>query len=121
MNQTTTLYKLMSDETRLRIMCLLYKESLCVCEISGILDLPQPKISKSLSKLRDLGLVEDHRNEKFVFYQLIGENNLLNTNMEAIFKDLNNYPMIHTDHSRLPNKNDYIDQCSLDSLEKLQR
>ena len=77
MNQLTNIFKILSDETRLRILLLLYNEELCVCELSGILNVPQPKISKNLSKLRDMNLVTDIRKEKFVFYSLKTENKIL--------------------------------------------
>ena len=48
MNRLTNIFKLMSDETRLRIIMLLNRETLCVCEISGILNIPQPRISQNL-------------------------------------------------------------------------
>ena len=67
MNQLTNIFKLLSDETRLRMMVLLYQEELCVCELSGVLEVPQPRVSKNLSKLRDMNLVADNRKEKFVF------------------------------------------------------
>ena len=53
MNQLTSIFKLLSDETRLRMMVLLFQQDLCVCEISGILEVPQSRVSKNLSKLRD--------------------------------------------------------------------
>ena len=49
MQTLTSIYKLLSDETRLRLLILLYQEPLCVCELVGILNVPQPRISKNLS------------------------------------------------------------------------
>ena len=66
MNQLINLFKLLSDESRLRIIMMLYHQELCVCQLTGILELSQPTISKNLSKLRDLNLVKDTRKEKFV-------------------------------------------------------
>ncbi len=59
MTQLINIYKLLSDEIRLRMMLLLYQENLCVCQLAGIIDVPQPRISKHLSKLRDLNLVKE--------------------------------------------------------------
>ncbi|NCA68162.1 MAG: ArsR family transcriptional regulator, partial [Clostridia bacterium] len=58
-------FKLVSDETRLRIVILLAQQELAVCEICGILKLTQPKVSKHLGKLRDMNFVIDKRNEKY--------------------------------------------------------
>jgi Predicted transcriptional regulators len=64
MNKLINIFKILSDETRLRIIILLAQEELCVCQISGVLNVSQPKVSKSLSRLRDLNLVIDERKEK---------------------------------------------------------
>ena len=70
MRETLEFFKLLSDETRFRVIMLLMEQELAVCELVGILDLPQPKVSKALGKLRDLGLVLDERKEKYMYYSL---------------------------------------------------
>ena len=112
MNQLTTLFKIFSDETRLRIIILLYQEELCVCELSGVLDVPQSRISKNLSKLRDLNLVVDERKEKFVFYKLKTENKLFLKTIENIMKDFDSHPQLTTDKNRLSDKEEYLNQCA---------
>ncbi len=77
MNTILNTFKLLSDETRLRIILLLNQEELCVCQLTGILDISQPKASKALSKLRDLNLVIDNRKEKFVYYSLNNNNPMM--------------------------------------------
>ncbi len=62
--------KLIADETRLRILMLLNEEALCVCELEAILEVSQPRVSRILSKYRDLGLVIDERKGKFIYYKL---------------------------------------------------
>jgi len=113
MNQLMSIFKTLSDETRLRIIILLYQEELCVCELSGILKAPQPRISKNLSKLRDMNLVEDNRKEKFVFYSLKKENKLLLSIVEYIVGDLKNYPQLVIDSNRLKDKEQYLSQCKI--------
>ncbi len=77
MNKLTKVFKILSDENRLRMIVLLYQEDLCVCELMGILGIPQSRISQNLSKLRDLNLVDDERKDKFVFYSLKRDNKYL--------------------------------------------
>ncbi len=115
----TPIFKLLSDETRLRVILLLSKEELCVCEICGVLDEPQPKISKVLSKLRDLDLVSDIRREKFVFYKVKDTNGILNNTLMYILENLEDYPKLVSDQKRLINKTDYLDQCSLNLLKNI--
>jgi ArsR family transcriptional regulator len=86
MDKLTNLFKILSDETRLRILVLLYNKELCVCQIQGILEESQPKISKHLAKLRDLGFVKDERKEQFVYYSLI-ENKMLYEILKSIIEN----------------------------------
>lgn len=53
------------------------KKNYAVCELSDILEVSQPSISKNLSKLRDLNFVTTERKEKFIFYNLKTDNPLL--------------------------------------------
>ena len=111
MNQLTSLFKILSDETRLRILFLLYQEELCVCQLTGILKMTQPKISKSLSKLRDLGLVSDDRREKFVYYSLKRESKALMKILEDLDQDVFSYPVLLEDRKGLENKEYFLSQC----------
>lgn len=112
MNKITDIFKILSDETRLRILLLLYEGELCVCQISGILDVPQPKISKNLSKLRDLRIVEDDRQEKFVYYTLSRDNELLMDILKRITKNPESPSLLQSDKDRLVEKETYLNQCS---------
>ncbi len=67
----TQFFKCLSDETRLRCIMLLKKEGkLCVCELTTALTLSQPKISRHLASLRQCNLLQDSREEQWVFYQI---------------------------------------------------
>lgn len=70
MEKWLTLFRLLTDETRMRIMVALSARPLCVCELADLLDVSQPKVSKHLAKLRDLGYVEGQRHEKYILYRL---------------------------------------------------
>lgn len=63
--------KALSDETRLRALLLMAIEGeLCVCELMAALQLPQPKISRHMGVLRDVGILKSRRQAQWVFYQL---------------------------------------------------
>ena len=64
------LLKAAGDRTRLRILALLRKEPLCVCQLVEILGLSQPTVSKHLSVLASAGLVTDRKEGRWVFYSL---------------------------------------------------
>jgi len=62
--------KIISDTNRLRILCLLTKKELCVCEIFEALKLPQNLVSHHLAKLKNLSLVEERRDGTFIIYSV---------------------------------------------------
>jgi len=62
--------KALGDDKRLRILKMLEKKNLCVCEITTILGLRQPTVSKHLKKLKDAGLIEEAHNGFFTEYRL---------------------------------------------------
>ncbi len=71
MIEPTTLLRALSDPTRLRIcMLLLAHEELCVCELTGALDLAQPKVSRHLAILREARLVRDRRAGLWIHYRI---------------------------------------------------
>jgi len=114
MNQLINVFKVLSDETRLRIIALLAQEELCVCQLSGILDVSQPKVSKNLSKLRDVNLVIDERKEKFVYYRLRTDNAVFNNTVDNILNDLEKYPQLVQDKNGLKDKEKFLNQCCID-------
>lgn len=73
MKKTAQIFKALSDETRLRILSLLARGELCVCDLMAILDLPQSTVSRHLAYLRNAGLVEDRRQGVWMFYRLARE------------------------------------------------
>ncbi len=63
-------FKALSDLTRLRMLVLLNCEGeLCVCELTHALDEIQPKISRHLAQLRELGVVLDRRQGQWIYYR----------------------------------------------------
>ena len=70
MTNDLAVFKAFADETRLRIMFLLSRRELCVCEIVAVLDMPQGKVSRHLSVLRHAGLVVDRREGLWIYYSL---------------------------------------------------
>lgn len=64
------LLKAFADETRLRILSLLSKGQLCVCDIMSVIKAPQPKVSRHLAYLRRHRLVETTRGGQWVYYSL---------------------------------------------------
>ncbi len=71
MDRLDEIFKALSNETRLRIMGLIFRHGpLCVCEVEQILGITQPKASRHLRYLRDAGVLEDEREGLLVNYGL---------------------------------------------------
>lgn len=67
--------KALADETRLRILNLLYEKELCVCDITETLKITQTKASRHLSYLKNAGLINDRKQAQWVYYSLSGIDN----------------------------------------------
>ena len=70
MRETIQTFKALSDPNRIRILKMLEVRSLCVCEITEILDLATSTVSKHLSILRDAGFIVDEKEGKWVNYRI---------------------------------------------------
>ena len=75
------LFKSLGDENRLRIINLLRKKDLCVCEIESILDTSQSNISRHLTRLKNEKIVIFEKKSQWVYYEInpkfIEDNKLL--------------------------------------------
>ena len=65
--------KALSDETRLRILNLLNKYDLCVCELEHLLEINQSNASRHLSKLTNAGLLSYYKSAKYIYYTINDE------------------------------------------------
>ncbi|MFO7781112.1 MAG: metalloregulator ArsR/SmtB family transcription factor [Spirochaetia bacterium] len=71
MEDTLTLLKALADETRLRVVSLLWEaEDLCSCEIEAVLGLGQSNTSRHLTRLRYAGLLEGEKRGQWVHFRL---------------------------------------------------
>lgn len=70
MGDIVTIFKALADDTRLRVLKLLSRGELCVCEIAAALDLEQPRLSFHLRILKEAGIVLDRRQERWILYRL---------------------------------------------------
>lgn len=103
--------KALGHETRLRILIALSKKQLCVCELQGILDKPQPQISKQLAILKDLGIIKDVKIDKFVFYSLV-ENEFVEALIDIILESSKDEAQVKTDLENCKNSDVYrVGKC----------
>ncbi|MDD5667715.1 MAG: metalloregulator ArsR/SmtB family transcription factor [Actinomycetota bacterium] len=65
--------KVISDPSRLRILCTLFFGEKCVCEVEEGLAISQPLASHHLGVLREAGLVEVRKEGTSSYYSLVPE------------------------------------------------
>ena len=70
MQDLLNIFKALSEETRLRILKLLERGELCVCDIVAALDMSQPKVSFHLNVLKEAGFVKDRKQGKWTHYRV---------------------------------------------------
>lgn len=63
-------FKLFSDSTRLKIICSILNNELCVCDLCELLNLTQSNVSHQLQLLRTAKLVKYRKEGKQVYYTL---------------------------------------------------
>jgi len=65
----SSLFRTLSDATRVRLLVLLEREELTVAELSQITQLAQPRVSTHLAKLKEHDLVRDRRAGVLAYYR----------------------------------------------------
>ena len=70
LSQTVGFLKIISEENRLKILCLLREKEKCVCDIWQYLSLPQNLVSHHLKVLKDFELVLSRREGLKVIYSI---------------------------------------------------
>ena len=65
--------KALSDPNRVKIIKMLEKKEMCVCELTAALGLAQPTVSKHLKQLEDAELVGSRKDGPWVNYSLAEE------------------------------------------------
>jgi len=66
--------RVISEENRLKILCILQNQEKCVCDIWQCLKLPQNLVSHHLKVLKDFGLVKSRRESTKIIYFLNQKN-----------------------------------------------
>ncbi len=106
-------FQMLADETRLRAMALMQAQGeLCVCELVAALDLPQPKISRHMTALRNAGLLTSRRDAQWVFYALDPDlpdwqHQVVNGALTGVQDE----PILKQDAARLKNMNNRPARC----------
>lgn len=101
--------KALSDETRLRILNLLYEKELCVCDIMETLQISQAKASRHLIYLKNAGLVTDRKQAQWAYYSAISKEKMKFVDI-LVYDNLRNQELYKSD---LQNLNEWLKKKSI--------
>jgi ArsR family transcriptional regulator, arsenate/arsenite/antimonite-responsive transcriptional repressor len=95
--------KAAGDPTRTRILKLLERGGLCVCQVQAVLGLAPSTVSKHLAILRTAGLVVDQRDGKWTEYALAEDeqNRYARAVLAMLRGPLDHDPSVEADRMRL--------------------
>ena len=99
-----SLLTLLEDPIRLRLLRLLLRQELCVCELVDALGLPQYKVSRHLRQLRAVGLVQARREGRWMHYRrgpLLTTRGMPRDLLEVLDRHLLGTPEARKDDTRL--------------------
>ena len=72
MKAIARLLSALAEPTRLRLLRLIHRQELCVCELMDAVQLPQYKVSRHLLELRRIGVAEARRSGRWMHYRISG-------------------------------------------------
>ena len=70
MSRAASFFKVVGDETRMKILCCIAGGELCVNDIASAVDMTKSAVSHQLRLLKNEGLVKRRRDGKNMFYSL---------------------------------------------------
>ena len=77
------LLKALADRNRIKILMLLSRGEMCVCQLTAITDAPQPTVSNTLRVLENARIIRREQRGRWHFYSLV-ENRLMDVLMETL-------------------------------------
>lgn len=80
----SSLLKLVGEESRLKLLCLLRQSEHCVCEILEHFEMSQSLVSHHLSDLKEAELIQDRREGRQIYYSLTNKGQKVTNNIFAL-------------------------------------
>jgi len=105
MQELENVLKACADKNRIRILKLLEKQRLCVCEIAFVLGITQPSVSRHLKKLKKAGLIDAEQDSFWTNYVFRPKNPYATTILSFTRKWLKNDDIIKKDSIKLKKAN----------------
>ncbi len=103
MRETVKAFKVLSDETRLRILNVLLERESCVCEVMQALEISQSRASRGLSALYDAGFLKLKKEGLWSLYSIAQDSisSYQSHLVEAVKESLKNDKISELDKERL--------------------
>lgn len=81
-------FKVFGDSTRIKILCSLFENEMCVCDMAALLNITQSAVSHQLRVLKQARLVKFRREGKVVYYSLDDEHvkNIFNEGLNHVME-----------------------------------
>ncbi|OGN89945.1 MAG: hypothetical protein A2158_02150 [Chloroflexi bacterium RBG_13_46_14] len=103
MRDMIKVYKALSDESRLRVLNLLFERECCVCEVEQVLEISQSKASRILGTLYDVGFLNLRKEGLWSLYSIDweGMGDHLRGILEAVRRGFTGNQQMDADRERL--------------------
>jgi DNA-binding transcriptional ArsR family regulator len=88
LGRLSSVYKVLGDPSRLKIVMALRNVEMCVCDLAAFLGLTESAISHQLRRFKDLALVKSRREGQVIYYSLDDAHvaELLNIGLEHVME-----------------------------------
>ena len=101
MKELDKVLKAFTDINRLRIIKLLEKKKMCVCEIAFIIGIAQPSVSRHLRKLKSAGIINFEQEGLFTNYYLKPDNKYAEKILKHVEDWLRNEDVVKKDSKKI--------------------
>jgi DNA-binding transcriptional ArsR family regulator len=104
MDEFIKISKALSDPNRVRAFMAVRDGELCVCQIIELLGLAPSTVSKHMSVLKQAGLVESRKEERWMYYRLPDKKTqaeMAKSAMKWVFETIENTDIVCDDHTQL--------------------
>lgn len=114
MRETVKVFKVLADETKLRILSLLLERECCVCEVVQALEISQSRASRGLTALYDIGFLKLKKEGLWSLYSIDkeGMKEHLFQLVEVVKKALEQNKAVALDKERLKTARRVRPQCA---------
>jgi len=99
MDKLINLFKILSDENRMRILFMLKEKQLCVCEMLSLLNITGATLSSHLKILKLSGIIEQKKSGRWIEYTL--SDKITIEMLDFIEKHFNDKKKISEDRAKL--------------------